>query len=384
MLPFFSPWLTEHVWGPFRLLSSHLILIGLGTAAAALFNWICIYRWRHRLARDGGRPHTPTPEAALGKPTGAGVFMACTSMIVLAFVLPSSVRLWQVLGCLFIAMLTGLLDDAAEIPWGELKKGMFDMLICLAGAAVFCQGRAVTIWLPLTTAELQVPPLLYTVAAAAILWICINATNCSDGVDGLAGSLTLLSLLYLGGFLYVAVGHREVAEYLLIPHNPNGAHWAILAFTCAGSLAGYLWHNAEPSAVLMGDAGSRFLGLLLGVCVLATGNPLLVIVVAPVVLINGGTGLVKVALLRLMGKLGMDIRMRTNAANKPQASVAASETSPVPPQWCLIRWMHNVRFPLHDHCRRRLGWSNAQVLLRFMLIQAFVTPLFFVLIVKLR
>jgi phospho-N-acetylmuramoyl-pentapeptide-transferase len=100
----------------------------------------------------------------------------------------------------------------------------------------------------------------------------------------------------------------------------------------------------------MGDAGSRPVGLLLGVLVLATGNPFLVFVVAGVVLVNGGTGLLKVALLRFF-RIGI---------------------------------FRNVRYPLHDHVRHRLGWSNTQVMVRFMLLQAVGTPLLLVLLLKLR
>ena len=117
-----------------------------------------------------------------------------------------------------------------------------------------------------------------------------------------------------------------------------------------GCLASYLWYNCNPSVVLMGDAGSRPIGLLLGVLVLASGNPFLVLIVAAVVLVNGGTGLLKVALLRFFR----------------------------------IPIFRNVRYPLHDHVRKNLGWSNTQVLVRFMLLQAVGTPLLLILLLKLR
>ncbi len=169
-------------------------------------------------------------------------------------------------------------------------------------------------------------------------------------MDGLSGSLTSLSLLYLGAILYAIVGHVDIAKYLLVPHYPDGADWGMMAFVMVGCLAGYLWHNANPSAVLMGDAGSRPLGFLLGMLVLATGNPFLIAIVAFMVLVDGATGLLKVALLRFF-KIGI---------------------------------FKNVRYPLHDHVRKELGWSNTQVLLRFMLLQTVITPILLVFLFKVR
>jgi phospho-N-acetylmuramoyl-pentapeptide-transferase len=100
----------------------------------------------------------------------------------------------------------------------------------------------------------------------------------------------------------------------------------------------------------MGDAGSRSIGLLLGVLVLASGNPFLIFVVAIVVLVNGATGLLKVALLRFFK----------------------------------ISIFKTIRYPLHDHVRYCLGWSNAQVLVRFVLIQVVGTLLFLLLLLKVR
>jgi phospho-N-acetylmuramoyl-pentapeptide-transferase len=148
-----------------------------------------------------------------------------------------------------------------------------------------------------------------------------------------------------------------------------------LVFSAAGALAGYLWHNAEPSRMLMGDAGSRYLGLLLGIAVLVSGNPFLVLVVAPVVLLNGGTGLAKLALLRVFRRLGFE-------TSQPPANGVGGAKGRGP--LAIVRLLHKVRFPLHDHCRKSLGWSNAQVLMRFLLLQAFLTPLLLIFLLKIR
>jgi len=370
-------------WGPFRLLGSYLVLIGLGAAVASLVTWALLPRLWHRLPSDRGRAFTPGPEASAGKPTGAGLMFVLLLLPVLFLVLPFSAKLWEIVGCLLLAMLTGYFDDASDNPWSEFRKGGLDLLVAFLASCALCQGRAFVLWLPIVKDSFSAPPWVFIPVATVMLWVAVNATNCSDGVDGLAGSLTLLSLFYLGGFLYVIIGHIDMAKYLLLPHKPDGALWAVLVFTAAGGLGGYLWHNAEPSAVLMGDAGSRFLGLLVGVAVLATGNPVLILVVAPVVLVNGGTGLVKIVLLRLFRRLGIDTRPPSDAP--PSASAEPDDSAQDQPrQNLVVRLLHSVRFPLHDHCRKNLEWSNAQVLMRFVLLQAFLTPLLLGVLIKLR
>jgi phospho-N-acetylmuramoyl-pentapeptide-transferase len=245
-----------------------------------------------------------------------------------------------------------------------LKKGLLDLLICVAASIALCQLEPVRMWLPLVKGDFLLSPWVFIPVSSGVMWFAINATNCTDGVDGLAGTLALLSLLYLGGFLYGVVGHKEISQYLLVTHNPEGAQWALLVFTFIGTLTAYLWFNANPSQMLMGDAGSRMIGLLMGVAVMASGNPFLIIVVAPIILVNGGAGLIKLGLLRMAKRLGFE---------------TAADTASHP-----VKLLHRVRFPLHDHCRKHLNWSCAQVLMRFALLQAMLIPFLLVLLIKLR
>ena len=113
---------------------------------------------------------------------------------------------------------------------------------------------------------------------------------------------------------------------------------------------GYLWHNAYPSKVLMGDAGSRALGFFIGVCVMVSGNPFLFFATSSIIFLNGGMGLLKVALLRFFK----------------------------------IRIFDSIRFPLHDHMRKNRGWSPTQVLVKFMILQVLVTIAVLGIILKVR
>ncbi|MCF0242334.1 MAG: phospho-N-acetylmuramoyl-pentapeptide-transferase, partial [Treponema sp.] len=172
-----------------------------------------------------------------------------------------------------------------------------------------------------------------------LIWASINTTNCTDGVDGLSATLVLLALFTLGAMLYFVLGHTDISKYLLVPHLEDGAKWGAMTFAMAGVVMGYLWHNAFPSKCLMGDAGSRALGYFIGVGVIVTGNPFLILATSSIIFINGGMGLIKVFLLRFFK----------------------------------IRIFEKITFPLHDHMRNKKGWSPTQVLLKFVIIQALIT-----------
>jgi phospho-N-acetylmuramoyl-pentapeptide-transferase len=154
----------------------------------------------------------------------------------------------------------------------------------------------------------------------------------------------------MGIIFYFIIGHKDISAYLLVPHLKDGASWAILTFALSGVLMGYLWHNAFPSKVLMGDAGSRALGFYIGTSVIVSGNPFLLLATSSIILLNGGMGLLKVFLLRFFK----------------------------------VRLFQNIRFPLHDHMKSSRQWSSTQVLVKFMILQILITIAMLGLIFKVR
>ncbi|MFP4382940.1 MAG: phospho-N-acetylmuramoyl-pentapeptide-transferase [Spirochaetia bacterium] len=349
MLYYIGEWLTQY-FGPLRLFTSHLFLIAAGTSISFLLSLIFIPALKKKLPRDRGREFAVESQAAVGKPTGGGIIFITIFFIISILFVPFSIfQLIILLICMF-AMITGYLDDRSKTPWNEYLKGFLDLVIAVGAAVVLYYSREGELWLPFTKQIFRAAPILYIPLSALIIWVSINSTNCTDGIDGLSSTLVLLALMSMGVFLYFVIGHVVVSGYLLLPHYENGARWAIMIFALVGSLGGYLWHNAYPSSVLMGDAGSRALGFIIGTSIILSGNPFFILIAGGVMLINGGTGLIKVVLLRFFK----------------------------------IKIFHNVRFPLHDHFRYRWKWSNTQVLIRYSLIQMLTTIVLFGIFVKIR
>lgn len=375
-----AEWLRS-VWGPFRLLQSHVVMMGGGALAAALVIWWWLPTLAKRCPLDRGKVVTTVDGKqvaisggtdAKAKPTGTGKAMAILLLPVILCFFPiyALESFWDlgVIACIYMCMISGYLDDCADIPWGGLKKGLFDIAVSMLAAFCLCHGEAVSVWWPFTRVETLMPVWLYIPIAGALLFGAINTTNCSDGIDGLAGLLTLLSLVALTVLLYVVIGHSVVADYLLIPHSNSAAKWAVLVSIFAGSMGAYLWYNCNPSSLLMGDAGSRMFGMVIGLAALATGNLCVLFVVAPMLLINGGLGLVKLACLRLL-------RMAGRPVTRPEPGV---------PPTLLQRIFFTFTFPLHDHCRKQLKWSGQQVVIRFLLLQALLLPILFLIFIKVR
>lgn len=272
------------------------------------------------LPKDAGREFAHDGKLSAGKPRGAGIIFVLAFVAAALLFVPMNAELIIYLVLIVISMMTGFLDDASKTPWGEYKKGFLDLCVAAMVALTFLKYNSNTVELALFGVKLTLHPVVFAILAVILVWTSVNVTNCSDGVDGLSGTLTIVTLMTI----YCIDRLWDV---------DSSASFLILLF--AVCILGYLWYNATPSKLMMGDAGSRAMGLFISIAILKTGSPFLYIPVALVLILDGGLGLLKVSLLRFLK----------------------------------IHILKNVRTPLHDHVRKVWNWSNTQTVYRFAIIQ---------------
>jgi phospho-N-acetylmuramoyl-pentapeptide-transferase len=128
-----------------------------------------------------------------------------------------------------------------------------------------------------------------------------NTVNLTDGLDGLAISTFAVSAAAFTALTYVT-GHRVLADYLLLVHFPTVGELTIFCGALVGASLGFLWWNAHPADIFMGDVGSLALGGALGTVAILIKQELLLPIVCGVFVIEGLSVIVQVASFKLTGK----------------------------------------------------------------------------------
>ena len=269
----------------FLSVSDYSILGFLGVAFAYFGTCVLLGSSMNKLPKDHGRAYAHDGILSAGKPRGAG-FIFILAFVIATLLFGNLERETIIYLILTVAaMMTGFLDDCAKVSWGRLRKGLLDLVIAVMTAMTMVNFNGSEVLISLTGQTYELPPLVYGVLAVILVWGSINVTNCADGVDGLSGTLSTITL----STIYFIMQTREAA--------PEFSYLILLFIAC---ILGYLWYNATPSSLMMGDAGSRAIGLFIAIAIMKTGSPFLYVLVAFVLMVDGGIGLVKVALLRFL------------------------------------------------------------------------------------
>ena len=273
--------------------------------------------FREKLPHDHGRAFAVNGELSKGKARGSGlIFVLCIALVTLAVVpLRTEYIIYTVL--LIASMLSGYFDDASEVAWNEYKKGLIDLVIAIVAGVTYLNFNSTTVnflqW------SFAIPYPLYLVLIVVLIWASINVVNCTDGVDGLSASLAVVTI-----GTYLIAYHEELADY------------STAGVVFMGALLAYLWSNAKPSTLLMGDAGSRAMGFFLAVLALKSSHPFSFLLAALVFIVDGSLGILKISFKRFLH----------------------------------ISILKHTLTPLHDHVRKRMGWSDEQVVARWLILQA--------------
>ena len=202
----------------------------------------------------------------------------------------------------------GVIDPALTLPFLKHSTIHFDQLV---------EGLPWLGW-------------LYVVFAVFTLTAMSNAVNLTDGLDGLAIGPTMTSAGTYAILAYIA-GNTVFSSYLGVNHVPGAGELTIFAMAIVGAGLGFLWYNAYPAQIFMGDVGSLALGGALGALAILTKHELLMVLVGGIFVLENVSVILQVASFKLRGK-----RIFLMA-------------------------------PIHHHYEKK-GWSEPKIIVRFWII----------------
>jgi phospho-N-acetylmuramoyl-pentapeptide-transferase len=204
----------------------------------------------------------------------------------------------------------GFLDDYLKIfrkssdgLQARFKFSAQTLLSLLIMIVLYLNGNEHTtlLYLPFFKNPVLDMGLLYIPFGMLLLVGTSNAVNLTDGLDGLATGLVLLVGITFAIISYLA-GRADYAAYLQIPYLPESAELTVLCASLIGASIGFLWYNAHPAEVFMGDTGSLSLGGLIGVLALMTKKEILLIVIGGVFVLEALSVIIQVASYKMRKK----------------------------------------------------------------------------------
>jgi phospho-N-acetylmuramoyl-pentapeptide-transferase len=287
---------------------------------------------------DGPASHVITKT---GTPTMGGLMIL--SGLVVSTVLwanPSNPYVWIVLGVTLGFGLVGFYDDYLKVTRqthagfsGKSRLAIEALIAAVACFALAKLGRA-----PLSTSvafpfikEFVFDLGWFFIAFGAFIIIGAgNAVNLTDGLDGLAIGPVMIAAGCFGTFSYV-VGNAFFADYLQLHYVAGTGELAVVCGAVIGAGLGFLWFNAPPASIFMGDTGSLALGGLLGTVAVATKHEIVLAVVGGLFVLEAVSVIVQVISFKLTGR--RVFRMA----------------------------------PIHHHFEQK-GWTEPQIVIRFWII----------------
>ncbi|HNX51314.1 MAG TPA: phospho-N-acetylmuramoyl-pentapeptide-transferase [Thermoanaerobaculaceae bacterium] len=311
---------------------------------------VIVWLYRKRFRDAGGEYRSLDAHSKRGTPTGGGVLLLMAVVVAVAVWGKLDNAYLLSVGAAFVYFgLVGWFDDAQKVRFksslfglGQMAKTLLQLafivpfgLWLVSSTSPLPAGVRTQVFLPFVKGSLGDPgPFVFALFTMFVFFSVVNAVNITDGLDGLVTGPAVTTALLYGVFAYV-LGNAVLSRYLLFTMFPGAGEMAVFAAALAGGLFGFLWFNAYPAEVFMGDTGSLAVGGGLAGLALLTRQEMLF----PLV---GGIFVANIASSLLQEKVGMRIGRRIF-----------------------------LRAPLH-HAQTERGIAEPKVVIRFWIIAFFL------------
>ena len=347
-----------HFAGVLNLIRYISFRAGAASATALLIGLLLgpkFITWLRKTQGKGQPIRSDGPQSHLSKrgtPTMGGLLILTSVMI--------SVLLWMdlanpyVWACLVVTAgfgVIGWLDDYDKVKKAHhaglsgKTRLFFEFLIAGFATWIMIRTGGTGLHLPFVKETVIDLGWFYIAFGAFVIVAFGNAVNLTDGLDGLATMPVIIASI---AFLLIAylVGNVKFAAYLGIPHVPGAGDLTVLLLAIVGAGLAFLWFNAPPAAVFMGDTGSLALGGALGAVAVATHHEFVLAIVGGIFVVEALSVVIQVAVYKRTGRRVF------------------------------------LMAPIHHHFEQ-LGWSEPTVVIRFWII-SFVLALAGLSTLKLR
>ena len=325
-----------------------LIIAGAVSMAASLVGTQLINRFFRN--RGKGQPilakeeRGPEHQHKAGTPTMGGLAIVGAAFIgwVLAHLragLPFSDQAIVLFGAVLVMAFLGFLDDFIKVRIARnrgifwKKKGYLTFVISVLLAWVLVSTTNVATTISFTRADSpgwELPWWLWIFWAGAIIFATTNAVNVTDGLDGLAGGSAAFAFFAFGIIAYWAFRNPSIYGAVINPLD-----LAAVAIAFAGACGGFLWFNAAPARIFMGDVGALGIGAALALLALTTNTQLLLPLICAINVIEIGSVALQMGTFRASGRTKRLFKMS----------------------------------PIHHHFELS-GWPETTVIIRFWIIAA--------------
>jgi phospho-N-acetylmuramoyl-pentapeptide-transferase len=286
---------------------------------------------------DGPQSHM----AKKGTPTMGGLLILSALMFsTLLWARLDNPYIWITVLVTVAFGLIGFADDYAKVT-KQNTKGVSSRVRMLAGLAIAAMASYAAAQFHPETLSYRLAMPLFKDALFNLGWFFIpfgmivivgsaNAVNLTDGLDGLAVMPVMIAATTFGIISY-AVGHAVFAQYLDVHAVPGSGEILVFSAALVGGGLGFLWYNAPPAAVFMGDTGSLALGGALGAIAVCTKHEIVLAIVGGLFVVEAMSVIIQVAYFKRTGKRVF------------------------------------LMAPIHHHYEKK-GWAEPQIVIRFWIV----------------